>query len=213
MGAGAGVLGQPDVADGGEVGGLQAGAGGEGVVGADREDPGQAHDGPLLDAAHGAADGDPGEVETVRGKGFETAAAGVLGLELQAHAGVFAAEGDDGLGHEVPDGGGAGGDADRSAAAPYEGVEPTQRTVEPRDAVGGGLLEDPAGFGGRDAARVAGQEHRAGLLLQAADVLTDGGLGAAEFAGDGTEAAGPAHGDEHTEIIKGHNPQDIAWGL
>lgn len=94
-----------------EVGGIDARAGGEGVVGADREHPGQFHDRALFDAADRSADGDPGEVEVVGGECVEAAAAGVLGLELQAHPGVEAAEGDDGVGHEVPHGRRAGGDA------------------------------------------------------------------------------------------------------
>lgn len=211
MGAGSGVLGQPDVADGREVGRFEAGADGERVVGADREDPGQPHDGALLDAAHGVSDGDPGEVEVVRGKGVEAAAAGVLGLELQAHAGVLAAEGDDGLGHEVAHGGGAGGDAHRTATAPHQGVEPAQGPVESADAVGGGGLKDPPCLGGYDAPRVALQERGPGLLLQTADVLTDGGLRTSEVAGNGTETAGPADGDEDSEIIEGHHTQGIPW--
>ncbi len=198
------------MADAGEVGGVDAGAGGEGVVRADGEYPGQFHDGPQLDAADRAADGDPGEVEVVGGEGVEAAAAGVLGLELQAHLGVAAAEGDDGLGHEVPHGRRAGGDADR-AASPDEVVHAAQGPVESGDAVGGGRLEDAAGLGGDDATGVPLQEARAGLLLQAADVLADGRLGAAEVAGHGAEAAGAADGHEHTEIIEGHEPQGIAW--
>lgn len=125
---------------------------------------------------------------------------------------MAAPEGDDRLGHEVPHGGGPGGDADRAAVAPYQVVEPAQGSVEPGDAVGGGRPEDQTGPGGRHPARMALQERGAGLLLQTADVLADGGLGAAEVAGDGTEAAGPADGDEDAEIIEGHNPQDIPGG-
>lgn len=212
MGAGGGVLGEPDVPDADEVGGVEAGPGGEGVVGADGEYPGQSHDGALLDAADRAADGDPGEVEVVGGEGVEAAAAGVLGLELQADLGVAAAEGDDGLGHEVPHRRRTGGDADGAAAAPDEVVHAAQGAVESGDAVGGGCLEDAASLGGYDATGVALQEAGAGLLLQAADVLADGRLGAAEVAGDGAETAGAADGHEHTKIIKGHEIQGIAWG-
>lgn len=201
------------MADAGEVGGVDAGAGGEGVVRADGEYPGQLHDGAQLDAADRAADGDPGEVEGVGGEGVEAVADGVLGLELQAHPGVAAAEGDDGLGHEVPHRRPAGGDADRAATAPDEVLHAAQGAVESGDAVGGGRLEDAAGRGGQNAAGMAFQEARAGLLLQAADVLADGRLGAAEVAGHCAEAARPADGHEHTEIIKGHKTQGIAWRL
>ncbi len=211
VGAGGGVLRKPDVTDAGEVGGIDARAGGEGVVGADREHPRQFHDRALFDAADRSADGDPGEVEVVGGECVEAAAAGVLGLELQAHPGVEAAEGDDGLGHEVPHGRRAGGDAHRAASAPYEVVHPAQGSVETGDAVRRGRLEDAARLGGDDTAGVALQEARAGLLLQAADVLADGRLGAAEVAGDGAEAAGTADGHEHAEIVEGHETQGIAW--
>lgn len=211
VGAGGGVLRQPDVADAGEVGGGEAGPAGEGVVGADREHPGQFHDGALLDAPHGGADGDPGEVEVAGGEGVEAAAAGVLGLELQAHRGVAAAEGDDGLGHEVPHGRGTGGDAHGAAPAPYEVLHAAQGAVEAGDAVGGRRQDDAAGLGGYDAAGVALQEAGAGLLLQAADVLADGGLGAAEVACDGAEAAGAADGHEHAEVVEGHETQAIPW--
>lgn len=212
MGAGGGVLGQTDVPDADEVGEVDVGPGGEGVVRADGEHPGQSHDGAQLDAADRAADGDPGEVEVVGGEGVEAAAAGVLGLELQAHLGVAAAEGDDGLGHEVPHGRRSGGDADRAATAADEVVHATQGPVEAGDAVGGGRLEDAAGLGGYDATGVPLQEAGAGLLLQTADVLADGRLGAAEVACHGTEAAGAADGHEHTKVIEGHATQDIAWG-
>ncbi len=211
VGTGGGVLRQPDVADTGEVGGGERGPAGEGVVGADREDPGQFHDGALLDAADGGADGDPGEVEVAGGERVEAAPAGVLGLELQAHRGVAAAEGDDGLGHEVPHGRRAGGDAHRPAPAPYEVLHAAQRAVEAGDAVCGGRPEDAAGLGGHDAAGVPLQEAGAGLLLQAADVLADGGLGAAEVARDGAEAAGAADGHEHAKVVEGHEPQGIPW--
>ncbi|GAA2649724.1 hypothetical protein GCM10010425_72280 [Streptomyces spororaveus] len=211
MGAGGGVLGQPDVTDAGEVGGVDAGAAGEGVVGADGEYPGQLHDGAQLDAADRGADGDPGEVEVVGGEGVEAAAAGVLGLELQAHLGVAAAEGDDGFGHEVPHRRRSRGDADGAAAAPDEVVEAAQGAVESGDALGGGRPEDAAGLGGYDATGVALQEAGAGPLLQSADVLADGRLGAAEIAGHGAEAAGAADGHEHTKIIEGHEIQGIAW--
>lgn len=211
VGAGGGVLRQPDVADAGEVGGGEVGPAGEGVVGADREHPGQFHDGALLDAPDGGSDGDPGEVEVTGGQGVEAAAAGVLGLELQAHPGVAAAEGDDGLGHEVPHGRRAGGDAHGAAPAPYEVLHAAQGAVEAGEAVGGGRLDDPAGLGGHDAACVALQEAGAGLLLQATDVLADGGLGAAEVACDGAEAAGAADGHEHAEVVEGHETQDIPW--
>lgn len=211
MGAGGGILGQPDVPDAGEVGGVDTGAGGEGVVRADGEHPGQFHDGPQLDAADRAADGDPGEVEGAGGEGVEAAAAGVLGLELQAHLGVASAEGDDGLGHEVPHRRRSRGDADRAATAVDEVVDAAQGAVESGDAVGGGRLEDAAGLGGHDATGVALQEAGAGLLLQAADVLADGRLGAAEVACHGAEAAGAADGNEHTKIIESHETQGIAW--
>ncbi len=211
VGPGGGVLREPDVADVGEVGGGEAGTAGEGVVGADREHPGQFHDRALLDAPYGGADGDPGEVEVACGEGVEAAAAGVLGLELQAHPGVAAAEGDDRLGHEVPDGRRTGGDAHGAAPAPYEVRHAAQGAVQAGDAVGGGRLNDTAGLGRHDAAGVALQEAGAGLLLQAADVLADGGLGAAEVACDGAEAAGAADGHEHAEIVEGHETQDIPW--
>lgn len=211
VGAGGGVLRQPDVADAGEIGGGEAGPAGEGVVGADREHPGQFHDGALLDAPHGGADGDPGEVEVAGGEGVEAAAAGVLGLELQTHRGMAAAEGDDGVGHEVPHGRGTGGDAHGAAPAPYEVLHAAQGAVEAGDAVGGRRQDDAAGLGGHDAAGVALQEAGAGLLLQAADVLADGGLGAAEVARDGAEAAGAADGHEHAEVVEGHETQAIPW--
>lgn len=211
MGAGGGVLGQPDVPDAGEVGGVEVGVAGEGVVDSDGEHPGQLHDGAQLDAADRAADGDPGEVEVGGGEGVEAAAAGVLGLELQAHLGVAAAEGDDGLGHEVPHRRRSGGDADRATTSADEVVDAAQGTVESGDAVGGGRLEDAAGLGGHDATGVALQESGAGLLLQAADVLADGRLGAAEVACHRAEAAGAADGHEHTKIIEGHETQGISW--
>lgn len=211
VGAGGGVLRQPDVADAREVGGGEAGPAGEGVVGADGQHPGQFHDRALLDAPDRGADGDPGEVEVAGGEGVEAAAAGVLGLELQAHPGVAAAEGDDGFGHEVPHGRRAGRDAHGAAPAPYEVRHAPQGAVEAGDAVGGRRPDDPAGLGGHDAAGVALQEAGAGLLLQAADVLADGGLGAAEVAGDGAEAASAADGHEHAEVVEGHGPQDIPW--
>lgn len=117
---------------------------------------------------------------------------------------MAAAEADDRLGHEVADGRRPRGDADRSGVPAYEVVQAAQRPVEAGDAVGGGRLEDPAGLGGEGAAGVAGEQGRADLLLQAADVLADGGLGAAEVAGDGAEAAGPADGHEDTEVVESH---------
>lgn len=195
------------MADAGQVGGVDAVPGGEGVVGADGEHPGQLHDGALLDAAHGTADGDPGEVQVVGGEGVEAAAAGVLGLELQADAGVAAAEVHDRLGHEVPYGRRPGGDAHGAGVPAHELVEAAQRPVEAGDAVGCGRLQDAAGLGGDDAAGVALQQAGAGLLLQPADVLADGGLGAAEVAGDGAEAARPADGHEDAEVVESHEPK------
>ncbi len=192
------------MADAGEVGGFDPVPGGEGVVGADRQHPGQLHDGALLDAAHGLADGDPGEIQVVGGEGVEAAAAGVLGLELQADAGVAAAEVHDRLGHEVPYGRRPGGDAHRAGDPADELVQAAQRPVETGDPVGGGRLEDTAGLGGDDAAGMALQQPGAGLLLQPADVLADGRLRAAEVAGDGAEAARPADGHEDAEIVESH---------
>ncbi len=207
VGAGRGVLREPDVADAGQVGRLDPGPVGEGIVGTDREHPGQLHHRALFDAAHGPADGDPGEVQVVGGERVEAAAAGVLGLELQADLGVAAPEVDDGLGHEVPYGRRARGDAHRPGVPADEVVEAAQGAVEPGDAVGGGRLEDAPGLGGDDAAGVPLQQIGAGLLLEPADVLTDGRLGAAEVAGDGAEAAGPADGHEDAEIVESHGFQ------
>ncbi|GHE27998.1 hypothetical protein GCM10017778_07570 [Streptomyces vinaceus] len=207
VGAGGGVLREPDVADAGEVGRLDAGPDGKRVVGADGEHPGQLHHRALLDPAHGPADGDPGEVQVVGGEGVEAAAAGILGLELQADPRVAAPEADDGLGHEVPYGRGARGDAYRSAVPADEFVEAAQGAVEPGDAVRGGRLEDAPGLGGEHAAGVPLQQLRARLLFEAADVLADRGLRTAEIAGDGAEAAGPADGDEDAEIVEGHGRQ------
>ena len=83
-------------------------AGGQGVVAVDGQHPGKLDDGALLDALHRCAEADPGQVEAARDEGVEAAAAGVRGLEFQAHLGVAPAEGHDRVGHEVPHRGGAG---------------------------------------------------------------------------------------------------------
>ncbi|GGN25772.1 hypothetical protein GCM10011578_059950 [Streptomyces fuscichromogenes] len=62
-------------------------------------------------------------------------------------------------------------------------------------------------MGGYDAPRLALQEAHAGLPFQPLHVLADRGLGAGQLAGDGAEAARPAHGHEDAQVVQSHGPK------
>ncbi len=208
MGAGGGVGRQSHEADAAcQVGGVDAWPGRERIVAAYGEHPRQIDDGALLDAAHRAAHRDPGQVEVAGQQGVEAAAAGGLGLELQAHLRVAAPEGDDRLGHEVPDRRSAGRDAHGTAFAVHEVSQAAQRTIETGDPLGGGIAQDAPRRRGNDPARLALQQAQARLPLQALDVLAHRGLCTGQVTGHGTEASRPAHGHEHTQVIERHNTQ------
>src|SRR5215472_1132309 len=137
------------------------------------QDPGEADDGPLLDAGLRLAEGDPGQVHLPAVQHFDALPGGVGGAELQCDVRVPAAEGDDRLGHEVPYRDAAGGDADRAAAAVAELAELAEGGVEGGDAAECRLVEDPPGLGGCDAARLAFNQGQASLFFEAPDVLAD----------------------------------------
>lgn len=206
MGVGGGVLRQSDEPHPVQVGALDPLPSGEFVVGAHREHPGQLRHGPLLDAAHGGSEGQPGQVEVARRVGQRVAApgAGPYGLELQAHVRVRAPEVDDALGHEVPHGRAAGGDPYDAAVAAHHFGQPAQREVQAGDALGRRLLEHPSGPGGHDPAGLPFHEPDAGLALQPPYVLTHRRLGAAQVTGHRAEAPGPADGHEDAQIVEGH---------
>jgi hypothetical protein len=212
-GARGGVLGQPDVADAREVPRFDSAPGGERVVHVDGEHPGQVDHRALLDSAHGSADGDPRQVQVVCRERVEATAAGVLRLEFQADLGMPVPELDDRRRHEVTDGRGAGGDAYRATVAMDEVREASQCGVEAGDAVGRGCLQEPAGPGGHDAARLPLHQVGPDLPLEPSHMLADGGLGAGQFPGDGAEAAGAAYGDEDAQIIESHQGAKVFLGL
>lgn len=137
----------------------------------------------------------------------ETAPAGALGLELQGHLRIPPPEVDHRVGHEVPHGGTTGGDPHHAAAPAHHLVEPPQREVEPGYALGGGPLQHPPGPRRHDAPRLPLDEPDPDLPLQPPYVLAHRRLGAGQLPGHGTEAPGPADGDEDTQIIKGHGAQ------
>ncbi len=91
-------------------------------------------------------------------------------------------------------------------------AEPAHGQVQAVDALGRGGLQYAAGLGRDDAARLAFDQGHAGLPFQPFDVLADGGLGAAEVAGDRAEAARPAHGYEHAKIFESHKLQANTGG-
>lgn len=206
---GGGVLRQPDVPDTRQLLGLDPLPAGERVIGAYGEHPGQPDHRMLLDARYRRADGDPGQLGASVRDDLETAAAGTLGPELQVDVRVVGAEGDDRLGHEVPDGRGAGGHPDRAAVARAQIGQPVQRQIQSADAVRRRAVQDPARLGRCHPARPAFQQPAARLPFEALDALAHGRLGAAEIAGDGTEAARLAHGHEDAQIIEGH-PRTVA---
>ncbi len=210
--AGGGVGRQPHQAEVGEVGDADALPSRQRVALPDREHPGQVDRGPLLDAADRLADGDPRQVEVAGQQRVEAAAAGGLGLELQADAGVAAAEVDDRVGHEVPHGGAAGGHPDRAALPVDQVPQAAQGQVQAGQTVGGRVPQDAPGGGGHHPARLALQQADTGLLLQPLHVLAHRGLGAAQLAGHRAERSGPAHRHEHPQVVKSHerhasNPQ------
>lgn len=104
----------------------------------------------------------------------------------------------------MPHGGGTRGDAYRLAVAAHKIRETPQRQVEARDAVGGGCLQEPAGLGGHHATRMPLHQAGTDLALQPLHVLAHRGLGARQLPGDSTQAADATHGNEHAQIIEGH---------
>lgn len=206
---GRGVLREPDVPDTGQLLGLDPLPVGERVVGAYGEHPRQADHRMLLDAGDRRAEGDPGQLRIAVRDGLEAAAAGTLGPELQVDVRMAGAEGDHRLGHEVPDGCGAGGHPDRAAVVSAQIGQPAQRQIQAADAVRRRAVQDQARLGRCHTARPALQQIDARLPFEAFDALADGRLGAAEIAGDGAEAARLAYGDEGTQIIDGH-PRTVA---
>jgi hypothetical protein len=164
-------------------------AGGEAMVAGSDEDEGVAHEERTDDVA-GL-------------KAFNEALGEVFG-ELEFDVGVLVEEVGEARGDEIREDG--GDDADAEGASDVGG--------EVADGGGGlaGLVEDllrvgeeaVAGVGEADGAALAGEELSAEGLLEAADLLREGGLGDAFLLGGFGEAAGFDDGAEVAELVEFH---------
>lgn len=175
---------------------------GERIIVGDDENPPGAHHRALLKARRRCPERDEREVRTIGVELFETVGSRRRGAKFDGDPGMGGAYLRQGFHHEMAQCSAAGGDAKRAGFSVPELGEASTGGSERAEAVDGGLVEDFARGGRRDARPAPLDQGDVELPLEPLDVLAHCRLGAALGSGDAAEAAHLAHCGEDPKVLQ-----------